>query len=40
MLITQGILRSVQNRDKLYAQVEFTHPNSANYEIVNIDLKP
>ena len=38
--ITQGILRSIQYRDKLYEQLNLTHPNSYNYEIININLKP
>ena len=28
MWITQGILRSIQYRDKLYKQLKFTYPNS------------
>ena len=36
---TQGILRSIQYRDKLYKQLKLTHPNSSNYEIININLK-
>ena len=39
MWITQGILRSIQYRDKLYKQLKLTHPNSFNYEIININLK-
>ena len=39
MWITQGILRSIQYRDKLYKQLKLTHPNSSNYEIININLK-
>ena len=37
--ITQGILRSIQYRDKLYKQQKLIHPNSSNYEIININLK-
>ena len=39
MWITQGILRSIQYRDKLYKQLKLTHPKSSNYEIININLK-
>ena len=39
MWITQGILRSIQYRDKLYKQLKLTHKNSSNYEITNINLK-
>ena len=39
MWITQGILRSIQYRDKLYKRLKLTHPNSSNYEIININLK-
>ena len=39
MWITQGILRSIQYRDKLYKQLKLKHPNSSNYEIININLK-
>ena len=39
MWITQGILRSIQYRDKLYKQLKLTYPNSSNYEIININLK-
>ena len=39
MWITQGILRSIQYRVKLYKQLKLTHPNSSNYEIININLK-
>jgi hypothetical protein len=39
MWITQGIQRSIQYRDKLYKQLKLTHPNSSNYEIININLK-
>ena len=39
MWITQGILRSIQYRDKLYKQLKLTHPNSSNCEIININLK-
>ena len=39
MWITQGILRSIQYRDKLYKKLKLTHPNSPNYEIININLK-
>ena len=39
MWITQGILRSIQYRDKLCKQLKLTHPNSSNYEIININLK-
>ena len=39
MWITQGILRSIQYRDKLYKQLKLTHPNSSNYEIININIK-
>ena len=38
-LITQGILRSIQYREKLYKQLKLTHPNSSNYVIININLK-
>ena len=39
MWIAQGILRSIQYRDKLYKQLKLTHPNSSNYEIINVNLK-
>ena len=39
MWITQGILRSIQYRDKLYKKLKLTHPNSSNCEIININLK-
>ena len=39
MWITQGILRSIQYRDKVYKQLKLTYPNSSNYEIININLK-
>ena len=39
MWITQGILRSIQYRDKLYKKLKLTHSNSSNYEIININLK-
>ena len=38
MWITQGILRAIQYRDKLYKQLKLTHPNSSNYGIFNINL--
>ena len=38
MWITQGILRSIQYRNKLYKQLQLTHPNSSNYNIININL--
>ena len=39
MWITQGILRSIQYREKLYKQLKLTHPIFSNYEIININLK-
>ena len=39
MWITQGILRSIQYRDKLYKQLKLTHPNSSHYGIINTNLK-
>ena len=39
MWITQGILRSIQYREQLYKQQKLRHPNSSNYEIININLK-
>ena len=39
MWITQGILRSIQCRDKLYKQLKLTHPYCSNYEMININIK-
>ena len=37
--ITQGLLKSIKYRDKLYKRLKLTDPNSANYDTINIDLK-
>ena len=38
--ITQGLLKSIWYRDKLYKQLKLTNPNSPNYEAISINLKP
>ena len=37
--ITQGLLKSIKYRDKLYKRLKLTDPNSANYDTININLK-
>ena len=38
--ITQGLLKSIKYRDKLYKRLKIlTDPNSANYDTININLK-
>ena len=37
--ITQGLLKSIRYRDKLYKQIKLTNPNSPNYETISINLK-
>ena len=37
--ITQGLLKSIRYRDKLYKQFKLTNPNSPNYETISINLK-
>ena len=37
--VTQGLLKSIKYRDKLYKRLQLTDPNSANYDTININLK-
>ena len=37
--VTQGLLKSIKYRDKLYKRLKLTDPNSANYDTININLK-
>ena len=37
--ITQGLLKSIKYRDKLYKRLKLTDPTSANYDTININLK-
>ena len=37
--ITQGLLKSIKYRDKLYKRLKLTDPNSANYDTINSNLK-
>ena len=37
--ITQGLLKSIRYRDKLYKQLKLTNPNSPNYETISINLQ-
>ena len=37
--ITQGLLKSIKYRDKLYKRLKLTDPNLANYDTININLK-
>ena len=37
--ITQGLLKSIRYRNKLYKQLKLTNPNSPNYETISINLQ-
>ena len=38
-LLTQGLLASIQHRDKLYKQIKLTNPDSPEHEMLLINLK-
>ena len=37
--ITQGLLKSIRYRDKLYKKLKLTNPNSPNYDTIKTNLK-
>ena len=37
--ITQGLLKSIRYRDKLYKQLKLTNPDTVEYEVLKINLK-
>ena len=37
--ITQGLLKSIRYRDKLYKQLKLTNPDTVEYEVLQINLK-